>query len=751
MTSRGAYSLATADINGDGYKDLVVGNRDNNVSDDVSALVYWGGERGLLDTAPLELPAHAISGIAIADLNGDDRPDVVFANESEDVSYIYWNGPDGLSARERTDLATEKAAAVAIADMNGDGRMDVIFANGSNSGGGSYIYWGDGKNFTTSHHLVLETNHPVAVATGDLNADGNMDIVFSNTEPDETTNINAYIYWGDAGNYSSERRSAVPSGSAADIAIADLDENGYPELIFASSSSGGRDWVTSPVSTSSMIFWGDSEGYTADRTTQIPTYAATSVITGDYDVDGRPDIVFTQFRNEESYDTESLVFLNKVSGLDLENPLRFTTIGARDVVMTDFSGDGMPDLAFTNKRSGNAKGTVPSFLYLGSAEGYSASNRIDLPSSGANQASITDFNDDGWTDVLVDNSDHDDASLQFGARLFWGDTDGINPDRATRIDVGSPWGSSVADFNRDGYLDIVFSAVTPGVDSLFVYWGGEEPYAKDRRTVLSLTDGRATAVADLNSDGYLDIVGTSVGESIARIYWGGPAGFSNDRYKSLPGLAPVAVEIADLDADGYMDVILCNFWDPADHHFGMPSYIYWGSASGYSTTKRTELLTYAAHDAAVADLNNDGHLDILFSNYRTDDRRDPPAYVYWGGEDRFDQRRRSLLPSHGSAGILLADMNRDGQLDIVFADHSTNQGNHHLNSQILWGSETGLHSAEVTWLPGIGPHNMHVVDVGNRTTRQLQEEYISSAFRTDNAFSKVQLSWDGETPHGTQL
>jgi len=51
----------------------------------------------------------------------------------------------------------------------------------------------------------------------------------------------------------------------------------------------------------------------------------------------------------------------------------------------------------------------------------------------------------------------------------------------------------------------------------------------------------------------------------------------------------------------------------------------------------------------------------------------------------------------------------------------------------------------------LGPHNMLTVDVGNRMTRELQEEYVSSVHRAEAPFSEMQLSWEGETPHETRL
>lgn len=729
VPSNGGFRIAASDLNGDGRVDLVVGNRDNNVSDHIDTYVYWGQETGFSPDARLGLPAHGIAGIAIADLNGDGRPEVILANDASNVSSVYWNGANGLSAGDRTELVTHRAKGVAVADLNQDDHPDLVFANADNVAGGSIIYWGDGRDFMSTPPTVVETRDPVGVIAADLNNDDHPDIVFASSSTD------AYIYWG-----GSQTRSELAVGNPTDVAATDLDANGYPELVFSGDSDGA-----------SRIYWGGEDGYSRERTTVVPTRAATSVTAGDYDGDGRVDLVFTELRGETRFETDSVLYLNTVSGLDFERPVPFKTLGAMDSVMADLDGDDKLDLAFANKKTGNANGTVPAYLYLGGEAGYSATSRLDLPASGANEGTFADFDDDGWTDVLVDNSDHDDMTLKVGARIFHGGPDGIDPTRFTKVDVDHPWASSTADFDRNGYLDILFSAVTPGPDALFVYWGSERGFVREERTVLPLTDGRATAVGDLNRDGYLDVVGTSVQETVAKIFWGGSDGFARDRHQVLEGMAPVSAEIADLNADGYPDVILCNFWDPADHHFGVPSYIYWGGPSGFSGSHRSELTTYGAHDAAVVDVNGDGRLDIIFSNYRTDDSRQPPSYIYWGGVDGFDQARRSLVPARGGAGMLAADLNRDGHLDLVFANHVTSRGDHRLDSMIIWGSANGLHGAKTTEIPNLGPHNMLTVDIGNRMTRELAEEYISSVHEAESSFSEMRLLWEGKTTHGTQL
>jgi len=361
------------------------------------------------------------------------------------------------------------------------------------------------------------------------------------------------------------------------------------------------------------------------------------------------------------------LYLNNLqSGIDFDHPIRLRTRGATDAVMADFDGDGKLDVAFANKMSGNPKGNIPAFVYLGGPDGFSTDRRLDLPSSGAVEATFADFDDDGWTDVLVDNSDHDDVTLNFGARIFRGGPDGIDIDLndAIRVDVEFPQASSTADFNRDGYLDILFSTLSTDRDALLVYWGGEDGFKREERTELALIDGRATGVSDFNLDGYLDVIANSVLEKGTKIFWGGSDGFSRDRYQVLDdGWVPVGLEIADLNSDGYPDVIVCNFYDQSSRYDRVPSSIFWGGPSGFSNDNRTELATDAATDAAVVDMNDDGHLDIIFSNYRTTDKRNPPSYIYWGGDNGFDQRRRSLVPAQGGAGMLAADFNHDNFMD----------------------------------------------------------------------------------------
>jgi hypothetical protein len=120
--------LAIADFNGDGKPDLVFS------VDQLGAVVYFGDGKGNFG-APLTLKSKTLAaGIAVGDVNGDGIPDIVLAGGQGSSLYFLVNsyfpadGKGGFGAEILlpADLAPN---AVALADVNGDGKLDIISAN----------------------------------------------------------------------------------------------------------------------------------------------------------------------------------------------------------------------------------------------------------------------------------------------------------------------------------------------------------------------------------------------------------------------------------------------------------------------------------------------------------------------------------------------------------------------------------------------------------------------------------------------
>src|SRR5690606_32728502 len=137
--------------------------------------------------------------------------------------------------------------------------------------------------------------------------------------------------------------------------------------------------------------------------------------------------------------------------------------------------------------------------------------------------------------------------------------------------------------------------------------------------------------------------------------------------------------------------------------------IYYGSAAGYNTTNRLGLPTTAAQGNAVADLNNDGYLDILFCEYSPDMSTVTDSHIYWGSADGYSTANRTALDVERATGCAVADLDNNGFLDLVLANIAATSEvwNFNVDSYIYWGSATGYSEGSRTPLPTMGAMSVY--------------------------------------------
>jgi hypothetical protein len=211
------------------------------------------------------------------------------------------------------------------------------------------------------------------------------------------------------------------------------------------------------------------------------------------------------------------------------------------------------------------------------------------------------------------------------------------------------------------------------------------------------------------------------------------------------------VEIADLNRDGWLDLIFGGGWDPA--RAGRPtrqSTILWGSAQGYASERAAHLESFDSLEQAVADLNKDGYLDIVMTNYHAYTTRTIPALIYWGGPNGYSEARRTSLPAESSSSVTVADLNRDGWADIVIYNHVA-AGDHSVGANIFWGGPEGYSYLRRSHFPTFGPHFGVRRDIGNIYDRRLEEDYTSAPLEIPAGRRPSRLSWKARTPHGTAV
>jgi len=415
----------------------------------------------------------------------------------------------------------------------------------------------------------------------------------------------------------------------------------------------------------------------------------------------------------------------------------------------DLNNDGFLDIVFSNARDDKSY-QINSYIYWGSAGGFSSGNKTELPTQGSYGNSVADLNGDGFLDIVFSNR-MGVTSSNTNSVIYWGSVSGFSSGNKTELPTHGAYTNSIADLNGDGFLDIVFSNqddVTSYNINSVIYWGSASGFSSGNKTELPTHGGVGSSVADLNGDGFLDIVfnnaydGTSFNINSV-IYWGSASGFSSGNKTELPTHDGAGSSVADLNGDGFLDIVFSNSFDGTSRNIN--SVIYWGSAGGFSSGNKTELPSIAAMGNSVADLNGDSFLDIVFSNMWDGKSYNINSVIYWGSAGGFSSGNKTELPTRGAIGNSVADLNSDGFLDIVFCNYYDDKS-HNINSVIYWGSASGFSSGNKTELPTHGAYLSTTKDLGDAYTRLPEFVYISSAYDTGAASHLGALSWVAQIP-----
>jgi hypothetical protein len=335
-------SIAVGDLNGDGKPDLATANpATDNSTDTASVLLNRGdgsfGTKRNYRTRPFPL------SIAIGDLNGDGKGDLVTANLGPDTVSVLLNRGDG-SFQPRRDYATgEDPMSVAIGDLNGDGKGDLVTANLGPDTVSVLLNRGDG-----SFHAKRDYGAGGgSVAIGDLNGDG---------QPDLATPNSVLVNRGD-GSFKA-RRDDAPGGFW--VGIADVNGDGKPDLVGASMTIVHADTLTVSV----LVNRGGGSfqtrrNYRAGRYPNSASYGPSSVALGDLNGDGKPELAIAccdkpvvsvltnrgdgRFGPKLEYRTGQPTHIPETSPPTFLSPDR-----ASSVTIGDLNGDGKLDLAVAN-------------------------------------------------------------------------------------------------------------------------------------------------------------------------------------------------------------------------------------------------------------------------------------------------------------------------------------------------------------------------------------------------------------------
>jgi hypothetical protein len=329
-TGGGPLSLAIADLNGDGKPDLAVANSGEST---VSVLPNRG--KGSFRQERGYQTGSGPGSVAIRDLSGDGKPDLVTANSDSDTVSVLVNRGDG-SFRPRLDYASGAGPyQVAIGDLNGDRKPDLATANADGSTASVLLNRGDGS---FQPRLTFRTGHdPRSLAIGDLNGDRKLDLVTANYGADT---VSVLLNNGD-GTFQAKLDYRTGSGPRS-VAIGDLNRDGKPDLATAN--------LNVDVYSVSVLA-NKGAGSLAAKRDYRTGHGPSSVSIGDLNGDRKPDLAIANYYDALNGDERPgsvSVLANRGDGIFRAGPYYRAGRGPESIAIGDLNSDAKPDVATAN-------------------------------------------------------------------------------------------------------------------------------------------------------------------------------------------------------------------------------------------------------------------------------------------------------------------------------------------------------------------------------------------------------------------
>jgi hypothetical protein len=355
-STNNTYSVAVADLNGDGRVDLVVANRNEGAGDGSVGVLLGNGDGTFQPAVTYDSGATFSDFVLLADMNSDGKPDIVVVNtgggknSDGSVGVLMGNGDGTFGPAATYDSGGQGPVSVAVADINLDGKPDLLVANGCfgincTSGPWVGVLMGNGDG-TLQPVVTYDTGGlmPTAVIAADINGDGRPDMLVTNLYPSSVNPISVGVRLGNGdGTFQSEVFYRTGStGGATSVAVADVNLDGKPDLLVV--NYGGRVGV----------LLGNGDGtFQASRTYRSggSNNGGPGLVVADVNGDGKPDLLVADYAPLNSGGALDVLLGNGDGTFEAVVSYPSGGYGAQSVAVADLNSDGKPDVVVANTDS----------------------------------------------------------------------------------------------------------------------------------------------------------------------------------------------------------------------------------------------------------------------------------------------------------------------------------------------------------------------------------------------------------------
>ncbi len=645
ITTADTSCLAWADLDNDGDLDLVVGHNAgaNAIYENTGTYPYLSQFAVWQSSL-----AEATTAIAVADVDKDGDLDIVEANNGQWIR-LYKNtlytspgqksGKDDLADLFPSDsdwrsVTPYETYDMALGDVTGDGYVDIVCANA-----GVYkntIYFWDVNNGRFADNpswTAQEGKNSRGVALGDMNKDGNLDVIFANYSTSEDIFNQVYLSNGTPSFPQDPVWEADQTNKCLSVAVIDVDNDGDLDIAFGTTlnepvliyyNNGGiiedtPSWSSEEFSFTRSLAWGDVDG-DGDLDLCVGNYMGkVGIYYNDVPILPSTGEQFPIIRN---YYAVRAGYLDNTAGVDL-----FAGGSSKDQIYYN----GSTTVGWTSTRSVVTKDAV-----------------------------IADFDNDGDNDLIT--ASENEYNMLFvneegvlGTSSAWQSAEDF-PKLDTR-------GVAVGDIDRDLDLDVAFAEFEES-NRIYKSTSGtlnpEPDWLSDKKHPST-----CVAFGDIDGDGWPELVVGNAHRKIEIYYNTGGEIQINPVWLSANKYVVRDIKLADIDDDGDIDMLVaCD---------GCANMVFYNTGGGgmpqrFNTTPDwTSIPARNTQQTALADIDNDGDLDWICSNKGQADT------IYLNNNGSYDRNPwwQSNYTSSKTMTVAAGDHGKDGDIDLVFGMTNT--------------------------------------------------------------------------------
>ncbi len=671
-------SAEWADFDNDGNLDLLVTGRDT--SGGSTTTLYLGDGIGGFTEANADLMDVSFGATDVGDVNGDGNLDLILVDGAGSARIYLGDGTGAFTTARAKLLSRRNGPSAEFGDVNDDGNLDLVLAGerGGNPTASVYLGYGDGRFTRTDAGLA-----GVDVSSsdfGDVNNDGDLDLVL--TGFDETGTASTTVYLGDGGGGFSVAGASLSGVADGSSDFGDVDGDGNLDLLVTGNFSA-------------TLYLGDGGGGFNAADAGLNDISRSSSDIGDVNGDGNPDLVLT---GEASSEANTWIYFGDGSGGFTQADVSSNLMGVLDgsSEFADLFGDGTLDLYVSGTDDDfdgvpvaalyrNGSGVLP--IAPASPTGLTASStssEVSLNWTASDSADVIRYRIYRRTTPIDSTAgpssftplDSTDASTT----SFTDGTISSFPSyyyRVTAVDDDTLESAFSNEVHAKPSTELRITTVQPqrGIPGATVRIRGSNfattaadntvSFGSASATVTSATSTTLTVEVPGGVSGAVPVtVGTPEGSlktSPRRftVVTGGSGTFTDGGADLLPTTESASVW-GDFNEDGNPDLVVAG----ADSNGTATTTLYFGDGAGGFSAANAGLRDVSVNSGngdagAAGDLNADGHLDLVLSGEQD---FDDSTSVYLGdGTGQFSSQEN--FP--GFTSLEMGDVNEDGNLDLL--------------------------------------------------------------------------------------